>query len=208
MVNDPGCLWELYFCYASCSRPEMRALGYFLLEQDGGWMLCTVHVRGVVRHSWRWDSACPQQEAGAFVSGVQSPSYSVFDVTKPPSTEVLLLLEQLLAPRMWVLSAGQVTLGDAGLSFPERMGVSDHHQALAADLCCVQNLHSCNVSAVLLNSGWYRWIWRWDCSGKWLRKEIPLSCLQGVWAPLWEVVWWELHPSQGRCTCQRRGEWD
>lgn len=47
----------------------------------------------------------------------------------------LLLLEQLLVPRMCVLSAEQVIWVMQVCSPPDRAGVSEHYQALATDLC-------------------------------------------------------------------------
>lgn len=84
------------------------------------------------------DTGILQQEAGAFVLGVQSESYCVLDVTKPPSTEV----RRTLVAGAALGSEDVCPVSRAGgfavmqvCSPPDRVGDSEYHQSLPADLC-------------------------------------------------------------------------
>lgn len=97
-------------------------------------------------------------------------------------------------------------------SSPDRVGISEHHQALAADPCWLWPEPSfphlfCASKSLILQVALEMRSWPEIVPGNGSGRKFPWDTLQGVWALL--GGWWGGGTSiQGSCTCQRRDEWD
>lgn len=219
MVNKSGLKLAFQSCIFAMLNAvfEMRFSGCFLLEPRAApGMLTGWRPSAVYRTCPGASQPQPTGEQGRLVLGFGLKA-AVCLVSQSCPTVMFrgLLLEQLSGPRTCVLLAEQLTLGVTHVCHPlDRVGVFEHHQGswcrpvltmARKRYACVPRLF-CASKSLMLQGDVGAEILVWDCSGKWLRKEIQLPELlhRGMWAHLWEVMWWWLHPSSGSCTCQGR----
>lgn len=98
------------------------------------------------------------------------------------------------------------------------VNVPEHHQGSGCGPVLTMGRKLSPVSpssAVLLNHWYYRVMlglrsWSVIVLGNGSGRKfghIPELLCRGMWAHLWEVIWWGLHQSQGSCSCQGRCGW-